>query len=288
MKNSRAIFCAVLAAALYALNAPVSKLLLARLPSTMLAALLYLGAGLGMAALGAVRGRMGGARRELPLTRRELPYTAAMVALDVAAPILLMLALTMTEAANASLLNNFEIVATSLIALAVFREAISRRLWIGIGLVTLSSMILSVEDASSFSFSVGSLLVLLACVCWGFENNCTRMLSSKNPLEIVVIKGLFSGSASLIIALVIGERLTLADAPAVLGALALGLVAYGLSIFFYIYAQRGLGAARTSAYYAVAPFIGVALSMLLCGERPGPSFFVALAVMAAGTYFASV
>lgn len=288
MNQKKAIFCAVLAAALYALNAPVSKLLLARLPSTMLAALLYLGAGLGMAALGAVRGRMGGARREEPLTRRELPYTAAMVALDVAAPILLMLALTMTEAANASLLNNFEIVATSLIALAVFREAISRRLWIGIGLVTLSSMILSVEDASSFSFSAGSILVLLACVCWGFENNCTRMLSSKNPLEIVVIKGLFSGGASLIIALVVGERLTMADVPAVLGALALGLVAYGLSIFFYIYAQRGLGAARTSAYYAVAPFIGVALSILLCGERPGPSFFIALAVMAAGTYFASV
>ena len=211
-----------------------------------------------------------------------------MVLLDVAAPILLMLGLARTTAANASLLNNFEIVATSLIALAVFREAISKKLWVGIALVTLSSMILSVEDASSFSFSSGSLLVLLACVCWGFENNCTRMLSSKNPLEIVVIKGLCSGGVSLGIALVLGERLTAADVPAVLGALALGLVAYGLSIFFYIYAQRGLGAARTSAYYAVAPFIGAALSMLLCAERPGVSFFIALAVMAAGTYFASV
>ena len=129
--------------------------------------------------------------------------------------------------------------------------------------------------------------MLLACVCWGFENNCTRMLSSKNPLEIVVIKGLCSGGVSLGIALVLGERLTAANVPAALGALALGLVAYGLSIFFYIYAQRGLGAARTSTYYAVAPFIGVALSMLLCGERPGVSFFIALAVMAAGTCFAS-
>lgn len=288
MNRKTAALCAVLAAALYALNAPVSKLLLSRLPSTMMAALLYLGAGLGMAAIGAVQRRAGAAQREQPLTRRELPYTLAMVLLDVAAPILLMLGLTRTTAANASLLNNFEIVATSLIALAVFREAISKKLWIGIALVTLSSMILSVEDASSFSFSGGSLLVLLACVCWGFENNCTRMLSTKNPLEIVVIKGLCSGGVSLGIALVLGERLTAADVPAVLGALALGLVAYGLSIFFYIYAQRGLGAARTSAYYAVAPFIGVALSMLLCGERPGVSFFIALAVMAAGTYFASV
>ena len=287
MNRKTATLCAVLAAALYALNAPGSKLLLARLPSTMMAALLYLGAGLGMAVIGAVQRRTGAAQREQPLTRRELPYTLAMVLLDVAAPILLMLGLTRTTAANASLLNNFEIVATSLIALAVFREAISQKLWIGIALVTLSSMILSVEDAGSFSFSGGSLLVLLACVCWGFENNCTRMLSSKNPLEIVVIKGLCSGGVSLGIALFLGERLTAADVPAALIALALGLVAYGLSIFFYIYAQRGLGAARTSAYYAVAPFIGVALSMLLCGERPGVFFYVALAVMAAGTCFAS-
>ena len=288
MNRKTATVCAVLAAALYALNAPVSKLLLSRLPSTMMAALLYLGAGLGMAAVGAAQRATGAAKREQPLTCRELPFTLAMVLLDVAAPILLMLGLARTTAANASLLNNFEIVATSLIALAVFREAISRRLWIGIALVTLSSMILSVEDASSFAFSGGSLLVLLACVCWGFENNCTRMLSVKNPLEIVVIKGLCSGGTSLCIALFLGERLTAADVPAVLGALALGFVAYGLSIFFYIYAQRGLGAARTSAYYAVAPFIGVALSMLLCGERPGAPFFLALAVMAAGTYFASV
>ena len=287
MNRKTATLCAVLAAALYALNAPGSKLLLDRLPSTMMAALLYLGAGLGMAVIGAVQRRTGAAQREQPLTRRELPYTLAMVLLDVAAPILLMLGLTRTTAANASLLNNFEIVATSLIALAVFREAISQKLWIGIALVTLSSMILSVEDAGSFSFSGGSLLVLLACVCWGFENNCTRMLSSKNPLEIVVIKGLCSGGVSLGIALFLGERLTAVDVPAALIALALGLVAYGLSIFFYIYAQRGLGAARTSAYYAVAPFIGVALSMLLCGERPGVSFFIALAVMAAGTCFAS-
>lgn len=288
MNRKTATFCAALAAALYALSAPVSKLLLVRLPSTMMAALLYLGAGAGMAAVGAVQRRTGAAQREQPLTRRELPYTLAMVLLDVAAPILLMLGIARTTAANASLLNNFEIVATSLIALAVFREAISKRLWIGIALVTLSSMILSVEDASSFSFSAGSVLVLMACVCWGFENNCTRMLSAKNPLEIVVIKGLCSGGTSLCIALALGERLTAADAPAVIGALLLGFVAYGLSIFFYIYAQRGLGAARTSAYYAVAPFIGVALSMLLCGERPGAAFFIALAVMATGTYFASI
>ena len=197
-----------------------------------------------------------------------------------------MIGISKTTAANASLLNNFEIVATSLIALLVFKERISRKLWLGIGLVTLSSMILSVQDISSFSFSAGSIFVLIACICWGFENNCTRMLSSKNPVQIVVIKGIFSGLGSFIIALCIGE--TIPNLPSILGALLLGFVAYGLSIVFYIYAQRELGAAKTSAYYAIAPFIGVALSLLIFMELPSAGFIVALLVMIAGTYVVTV
>lgn len=216
---------------------------------------------------------------------KDLPYIVAMIVLDVAAPIFLMLGLANTTSANASLLNNFEIVATSLIALLVFKEAVGKRLWLAIGLITLSSMILSFEDASSLEFSIGSLFVLLACVCWGVENNCTRMLSKSDPLEIVVIKGFGSGLGSLAIAWAIGEPVpALAYIPLVL---LLGFVAYGLSIFFYVYAQRKLGAAKTSAYYAVAPFIGVALSLLIFREWPGLSFFAALLIMIAGTYFAS-
>ncbi|MBE6930272.1 MAG: DMT family transporter [Ruminococcaceae bacterium] len=285
-KQKRAILFAILAAVLYAINSPFSKLLLSNVPPTVMASLLYLGAGLGLFIMGQVRRLTGRAERELPLTRRELPYTVGMVVLDIAAPIFLMIGLTMTTAANASLLNNFEIVATSMIALVIFREAVSKRLWCAIGLVTLSSMILSFEDLSSLSFSYGSIFVLLACVCWGFENNCTRMLSSKNPLEIVVIKGFGSGLGALIVAFILGERLP--GIGYILGALLLGFVAYGLSIYFYIYAQRDLGAARTSTYYAVAPFIGAALSMLIFWELPGISYFVALAIMAAGTWLATV
>lgn len=233
------IVWALLAAALYAISSPVSKLLLQEVEPTMMAALLYLGAGLGMLLLGIVRRRLGLGASEQRLTRRDLPYTVGMIVLDVAAPICLMVGLTSTTSANASLLNNFEIVATSLIALLVFREAISRRLWLAIGLITLSSLILSFEDASSLSFSSGSLLVLAACVCWGFENNCTRMMSQSDPLEIVVLKGFGSGLGSLAIALAVGESLP--ALPSVLGALLLGFLAYGLSIFFYVYAQRQLG-----------------------------------------------
>ncbi len=284
-RAGHAVLWALLAAALYAISTPVSKLLLQDVAPTMMAGLLYLGAGTGMFVLGMVRRGIKQLPREQHLTRRDLPYTVGMVLLDIAAPICLMVGLTRTTSANASLLNNFEIVATALIALMVFREKISRRLWLAIGLITLSSMILSFEDASSLQFSFGSLFVLAACVCWGFENNCTRMMSASDPLEIVVIKGFGSGLGSLLIALVVGEPL---PAPEVLPVvLALGFVAYGLSIFFYVYAQRRLGAAKTSAYYAVAPFIGVLLSRLILRESFTQVFLIALFIMMAGTYFAS-
>lgn len=280
-KHSRAIFYAILAAALYAINAPISKLLLGQIPSTMMAGLLYLGAGSGMYLME----RLHTNTQEQPLTRKELPYTIAMVVLDIAAPIFLMVGLIKCSAATASLLNNFEIVATSLISLFIFKEAISKRLWAAIVLVTISSIMLSVEDMSSLTFSWGSLMVLAACICWGFENNCTRMLSSKNPAQIVIIKGFGSGIGALVLSLLIGERYFHIGYMAL--ALLLGFVAYGLSIYFYIYAQRDLGAAKTSTYYAVSPFIGAGLSLLIFAEMPSLMFVAALAVMAVGTYLAS-
>ena len=277
---------AILAAALYALSAPASKLLLDSVPPTTMAAFLYLGAGTGMLAVGMIRKKVEKTPSERHLTQRDLPYTVGMIILDIAAPIFLMLGLSSTASANVSLLNNFEIVATSLVALLIFKEAVGRRLWLAIGLITLSSVVLSVEDAGSFQFSGGSLFVLLACVCWGFENNCTRMMSGSDPLEIVVIKGFGSGMGSLLIAFAAGEALP--DLRLIPAVLLLGFVSYGLSIFFYVYAQRKLGAALTSAFYAVAPFIGVALSLLIFRELPGVRFFIALAIMVVGTYFASV
>ena len=276
-----AAFFAILAAALYALNAPASKLLLQNVPPSMMAALLYLGAGLGMLGLGLVRKAAGKPSAEQHLTRKDWPYTIGMIVLDVLAPIFLMIGISRTTAANASLLNNFEIVATSLIALLIFREKISRRLWAAIGLIVLSSALLTVEDASSLQFSTGSVFVLLASCCWGLENNCTRMLSMSDPQEIVIVKGFGSGLGALIVALLSGEALpAMRYVPL---ALLLGFVAYGLSIYFYVYAQRYLGAARTSAYYAVAPFIGVLLSLVIFRDWPGWLFFAALVVMIAAT-----
>ena len=281
-KHNNAILLAILAATLYAISSPISKILLREIPPMMMAAMLYLGAGIGMSVIGVVRKNRGA---ELRLTRKELPYTVAMVVLDIAAPIFLMLGLTLTTAANASLLNNFEIVSTAMIALLVFNEKITRRLWIAIALITLSSMILTIDDTSSFSFSLGSVFVVIACICWGIENNCTRVLSTKDPLQIVIIKGFGSGLGALIIAFAVGERI---DNPAYIpAALLLGFFAYGLSIYFYVYAQRELGAAKTSAYYAIAPFIGVMLSFVILGEKPNAPFALALVIMIFGAYLAS-
>jgi drug/metabolite transporter (DMT)-like permease len=279
------IFLAILAAGLYALSTPFSKLLLDALPSTLMAGFLYVGAGLGMILISLIKKVSGKQGTESRLTRQELPYTIAMVILDIAAPICLLLGLTMTTAANVSLLNNFEIVATAVIALVVFSEAISPRLWLGILFVTASCALLSFEDLSSLQFNSGSLFALLACICWGIENNCTRRLSSKDPLQIVMVKGICSGTGSIIIGFLCGERiLHLWTIPAVL---LLGFVAYGLSIYFYVYAQRILGAARTSAYYAVAPFIGVFLSLLIFREVPGLLFIAALILMIVGAWLSS-
>ena len=276
------IFLAVLAAALYAINAPCSKILLDYMPSTLMAGFLYLGAGLGMAPVALIRKLKKGAPQEAKLTRAELPYTVAMILLDIAAPICLLFGLKTTSAASASLLNNFEIVATAIISLAIFREKISPRLWCGILFVTLACILLSVEDFSQLQFSYGSLFILLACVCWGFENNCTRKISSKDPLQIVLLKGVFSGSASVVIGLLIGERIE--AVWSIFAVLGVGLVAYGLSIFCYVYAQRTLGAARTSAYYAVSPFIGALLSLLVFRDLPDGMYFAALAIMAIGAW----
>lgn len=279
-KNIAIIF-AILAAGLYAINVPLSKLLLINVEPTMMASFLYLGAGIGLLIYSMVNKIFGKTTIKEPLTKKELPYTVAMVVLDIIAPILLMLGISHTTAANVSLLNNFEIVATSLIALFIFKEVISKRLFLAIFFVTLASIILGFEGSGSFTFNLGSVFVLGACVCWGFENNCTKMISSKSSVEIVIIKGCFSGLGSFVVALLLGEQIP--ELQWIFCVLILGFVAYGLSINFYIQAQKDLGAAKTSAFYSIAPFLGVVFSMVLLGERPAMQFYIALFIMIIAT-----
>lgn len=290
MDNSKrteriAIGFALLAAALYAINVPCSKALLTIASPTMMASFLYIGAGAGMGIMMLIRKMTKHKVKEKELTRADVPYTVAMVVLDIAAPILMMFGLKTANAANASLLNNFEIVATALIAMLFFHEKVGRLLWIAIAFVTTASVLLTLDGSGALSFNIGSLLVICATICWGLENNCTRQIANKDPMEIVTIKGFGSGLGALIIAMCIGEGFP--PITAIVLITLLGYVSYGLSIYVYTYAQRGIGAARTSTYYAVSPFIGVILSIIFLGESITPMFCVSIILMAVGVWFAT-
>lgn len=275
----KAIIYALSAAAFYAISTPLSKLFLNDVPATFMAAFLYLGAGAGVGIMYLFRHNK--EKPEEKLQRSDFPYTLGMILLDIAAPVFLMFGIKLGSASNASLLGNFEIVATTLIALLIFKETVTKKLWIAIGLITASSIILSFEGTGSLGFSYGSLFVLLATVCWGLENNCTRKISGRSTYEIVVLKGIFSGGGAFMIALLLGEKLPQIKYAALV--MLLGFVAYGISIFLYIRAQNTLGAAKTSAYYAVAPFAGALLSFLLLHEKLTGTYVLALVIMLIGT-----
>lgn len=273
------------AAALYAASAPASKLLLAEATPVFLASFLYLGAGIGMSFIGFLRKKYKNGHKETMLDKGDISYVALMIILDIMAPVLLMVGLRMTTASNASLLNNFEIASTAIIAFIMFGEPVSKRLWKGIAVITAASLLLSLGEKGSLSFSPGSVFVLLAATAWGLENNCTRKLSLKDPLQVVVLKGLGSGTGSLIVAFAIGDSLP--QPACMLYAMILGFFSYGISIWLYVYAQRGLGAARTSSYYAVAPFIGAGISFVVFRDPLSPTFLSALVLMMIGSYLAT-
>ncbi|MDR2199482.1 MAG: EamA family transporter [Deltaproteobacteria bacterium] len=288
-KSFRNYRFAFLAALSYGLFSPLGKLLLEDVSPLLLSSVCYLGAGtlplLFKSARGAFfQGSRTPASGEAALGREDLPSLLLMVLLDGLAPALLFLGLSIASASTVALLSNFEIVATALIALVFFQEAVGRRLWLGIMSVTLGGALLSLEDPGTLQLSPGAILALGAAVLWGLENNLTRALSLKNPLDIVIVKGLGSGLFGLILALVF-EKLRF-DLLHLLCALLLGFVSVGLSVFFYIRAQRELGAARTGSVYALNPFFGVLASFLILSERPEPTFYPALAFMLLGVFLA--
>lgn len=222
-------------------------------------------------------------RKEARLARVDLPWLAgAILAGGVIAPITLMFSLRHAPAATASLLLNFEIVATTFIAAIAFKEAVGRRAWWAIGLITAASIILSTDFSNKWGFSLSALGVLAACVLWGVDNNFTRHISAKDPLVIVTVKGLVAGSVSLTIAYFLGN--TFPSLTTTLLALLLGAFSYGLSIFLFVHAMRGLGAGRTSALFGTAPLAGMLLSFLIFWDFPSWMFLLSLPIMAVGAF----
>ncbi len=278
------IIYAILAALFYGFGAPISKILLDYISPYLMSSLLYFGAGIGMLLVILISKKQREDNIFKGFKKKDLKYIILMVLLDIIAPILLMIGLTKTNASTASLLNNFEIVFTGIIAMIFFKEIVGKKMWISIFFIVIAGALLTLEDFTGFHISVGALFVIGASLSWGLENNCTRMLSKGNPLHVVVIKGLGSGLGSLIIAISLNQFSAIWYY--ILFALILGFFSYGMSLYFYISAQRHLGAARTSAYYALAPFAGALFSFVILKETITLIFVIAFVIMSLGTYLA--
>ncbi|MDO4290489.1 MAG: DMT family transporter [Eggerthellaceae bacterium] len=278
--RSLASAAAILSAVFYGISVPLVKLYGEGCSSTWASSLLYFGAGLAMVVLSAGlrcagrRDALGGA----PLTRRQWPLLALMVALNAGSAIALVAGISLTDASAASLLGNLEVVATAVLAWVLFREPMGRLMVAAICAITVSGFLLSWSGEAA-QFSPGSLLIVLACVLWGLENNCTRALSAYDVVSVTRIKGLCTGVVSAALALALGDQVALECVAPLVGV---GVVSYGASIALYIWAQRFIGAARTGNFYSIAPFVGVALSWVVFGVDAGWQFWAALALSVAG------
>jgi drug/metabolite transporter (DMT)-like permease len=271
------------AAALFGASTPFAKLLLGEVSPLMLAAILYVGSGVGLAGWILLRGRLWPGESAAPFARGDWPWIAsAVLAGGVAGPALLMHGLARSDAASASLLLNLEAVLTAVIAWTVFRENVDRRIFAGMVAIVAGGILLSVQAAPRAHGLLGAALVAGACLAWAIDNNLTRRVSGGDAVTLAALKGLVAGVVNLALALSIGQPLP--AAASWLGAGLLGFLGYGVSLALFIVALRHLGTARTGAYFSVAPFFGAALSLALLGERPGTEFWIAGALMALGVW----
>ena len=280
MTRSGIIF-ALLSAALFGASTPFAKLLLGSVDPWMLAGLLYLGGGLGLAAIQLLRTALPLPAAEAPLRRADMPWLALVIlAGGVLGPLLLMSGLRRTDAASAALLLNLEGLATMSIAWLVFRENVDRRLLIGALAILAGAALLSWQGRATLDS--GAVPIAAACLFWGIDNNLTRKLSSADPLQISMLKGLFAGTVNLCIALASGAALP--SANTILAAGIVGLLGYGVSLALFVAALRHLGAARTGAYFSLAPFVGATLAVAILGDAVSVTLLAAGCLMGIGLW----
>lgn len=285
MNINRNVVWALLAAILFGASTPMAKQLMGSLSPLLLAGLLYLGSGVGLMLTRLVRDR---GWTPSGLARSEWPWLlGAIVFGGMLGPVALMFGLQHTSGADASLLLNLEAVLTALIAWLAFRENADRRVVLGMIAIVAGGVVLAwpdtgpkgVADTSGF---VGPAAIALACLCWGIDNNLTRRVSNADSLFIAATKGLIAGGVNTALALGLGDPVP--GAGSTLLAMLAGLVGYGVSLVLFVLALRGLGAARTGAYFSTAPFIGAAVSLILLAEPAPPAFWAAAGLMAFGVW----
>ncbi|MCU1729368.1 EamA family transporter [Pseudomonas sp. 7P_10.2_Bac1] len=280
--NTSVIY-ALAAAALFGASTPLAKWLGAEVSAVLLAGLLYLGSGAGLALVRCIRDR--GWKRS-GLLAGEWPWLlGAIVFGGVLGPVALMFGLTRTSGATASLMLNIEPVLTALLAWVVFKENADRRIVVGMLAIIAGGIVLSWPSghASGVSQSwLGPIAVAFACLCWAIDNNLTRKVSASDSLFIAGSKGLFAGLVNCAIALALGAHCV--PVHVLTPTLLIGFLGYGVSLVLFVLALRGLGAARTGAYFSTAPFLGAAISILIFGESVSLLFWLAAAFMLFGVW----
>lgn len=280
--NRGSIAGALMAAALFGASTPAAKAMGAELHPFALAGLLYAGSGIGLSAWLLAR-LLSGRRVMLGIAKCDLPWLAgAILTGGVVAPALLMFGLARTDASIASLLLNLESVFTALIAWFVFRESFDRRIAAGMALIVAGGVLLAAQPDALLEVGLSALLVAGACLCWAIDNNLTRRISAGDATAIAAIKGCVAGASNLTLAVAAGAAW---PTPGVaISDLCVGLAGYGFSLVLFVIALRELGSARTGAYFSTAPFFGVGLSIAVLGEKAGPQFWAAAALMAWGVW----
>jgi drug/metabolite transporter (DMT)-like permease len=253
---------------LFGVSAPLAKSLVEGMPATELAGLLYLGAFLGLGIFMAFRRMIGKKRNYDPVTRKDAKWLlGSIVSGGIVAPILMVTGLTLISGFTASLLLNLEGVFTALLAVTIFHQKEGKRLWAALLTMALASVFLT-YDPSNGGFRIeGTLFLVGAMLFWGLDNNLTQRISGKDPVQISMAKGAVAGSASIGITLLIGSQMVFGTG--MLYALILGAFSYGASLVFFIVALSKMGSARTTALFAIGPFIGAAVSIPLLGEPIG-------------------
>ncbi|MBI3552524.1 MAG: EamA family transporter [Elusimicrobia bacterium] len=270
---------AFVAAALFGASAPIAKLLVGELGPLWLAGLLYCGCGLGLILPPTYALRGFGSRYRNSSSRTRLRLAGAIIAGGVMAPIALAFGLAHASAFSVSALLNIELPATALIAATAFGEHVSARSWFGQAAIVAGALLLSIQPGG-FSLSVGALAVAAASILWALDNNFTRDLEELPAPTIAAAKGLVAGFSNVMLAMFVGLRIP--TISAVGGALAIGVIGYGVSLTLFIRALRSLGAARASSFFATAPFVGMVSSLVALKERPSTMSWIGAATMAAG------
>ncbi|MDX5362726.1 MAG: DMT family transporter [Pseudazoarcus pumilus] len=278
---NRSTLHALAAAALFGASTPFAKLLVGEVSPLLLAGLLYLGSGVGLAVVRVLRDRGWSASG---LSAGEWPWLGGAVLFGgLLGPALLMVGLAHTSGSGASLLLNLEAVLTAVIAWVVFHENAGRRIVAGMLLIVAGGVVLSWPSGTAGASAwFGPLAIAGACLCWAIDNNLTRRVSASDAVFVAGIKGFAAGAVNTLLALSLGAALPAADVAG--SALAVGLLGYGVSLVLFVLALRGLGTARTGAYFSTAPFIGAAVALVLLGESTTPAFWLAAALMAAGVW----